>query len=640
MRRPAAYLCGALVLALAGAPVHGQQSQPAKPASSQNPPAETVLKDYSHGPSAFPDILNPYKPTPIGQLDLENSPRLHDLVHDGVLKLSLPEALAAAIENNLDIAVERYIRPIAEADVLRASSGQAARGVPGASLPAGLSAGALGVGVNQGAGTGGVGAAGGISGGGGAVFVPQTGTFDPSISISTSYDKTSSPLNSTVVAGVPQVTTSSAATSVSFAQMFSQGASVTATVNGIAQNSTQRSLLFNPAVVSRLAAGFNQPLLQGFGSLPNKRFLMVAANDLQTSDQLFREQVITVVVSVEDAYWDLAATQQAVAAAKRADDAANQLVQDTKQRLQIGTAAGIDVVSAQSAAAAADRDLIVANTNLQLQEAQLKTLISKADDPVVDAARIETTDPMPDPNARPLPELKAALDTAMANRPELKTAAADLENENISTRFTKNGLLPNVSTFAMYAGAGLTGDTALAASGLGTSLQQTFDAAYPEYAAGVSANVVLRNRSAQADNLRARLEAQQVQVQVARTRQKVGLEARQAVISLQQGKSQVQAAHDALAFAERSIEAEREKLQLGVSTPYDVILRERDLLTARQADVSAMATYAKALVDFDRATGTTLDQNGITLGQVLTGTATTLPTPSMLQPAAKKEGAR
>src|SRR5262249_50550900 len=195
--------------------------------------------------------------------------------HNGRLELSLSDALALTIENNLDIAVQRFVHPIAEADVLRASSGQAARGVAGALLPSGLSAGALGVGVNPTSGTRGVGSAasaGGISGGGGAVQVGQAGTFDPAISFSSSYDRTSSPLNSLVVAGVPQVVTTSSAGSVSLTQLLPQGTSFTLTTNGIAQNSTQQSLLFNPAVVSRLALGVNQPLLSGFGSLPNKRF--------------------------------------------------------------------------------------------------------------------------------------------------------------------------------------------------------------------------------------------------------------------------------------------------------------------------------------------------------------------------------
>jgi outer membrane protein TolC len=583
-------------------------------------------------PTTHGGLLGPYRPQPIPAIAETNSTRIHDLIQDGRLRLSLSDALALIIENNLDVAVQRFVRPIAEADLLRTSSGQAARGVPGALLPSGLSAGALGVGVNQAGGTGGVGSAGGISGGGGAVSVPQVGTFDPAISINASYDRTASPLNSLVVAGVPQVTTSSAAGSFNYTQLFPQGSSVTLTVNSIAQNSTQQALLFNPAVVSRLALGVNQPLLNGFGFLPNKRFLMVARNDMNTSDELFREQITTIVVQVEDAYWNLAAARQTVAAAQRSLDAARELVQDTKTREEIGTAAGIDVVAAESASAGADRDMIVAQTNLQLQQAQLKSMLSRITEPDLDAAEIETVDPLPDPDGRPEPDLAAALATAMDHRPELKITANDLQNQDISVRFTANGLLPNVSVFGLYAGAGLDGDTTLATNGIGGSLGQVVDAAYPEYSAGISATVPLRNRAAQADNMRARLEEQQLNVQVQRSRQQIGLEVRQAVISLIQGKAQVDAAHEAVRLAQRTASAEREKLELGVSAAYDVILRERDLVAALQSDVTAGATYARALVDFERATGMTIERSGITLGDAQDGRLGRPAEPAMLRP--------
>ncbi len=593
------------------------------------------LPDYSHGSKAFPSILSPYKPDPIRTIELQNSPRLHQLIHNGHLQLSLSDALALAIENNLDIAVERFVRPIAEADFLRTSSGQAARGVPGALLPSGLSAGALGLGVNQTGGTGGVGNAGGISGGGGAVQVGQVGTFDPAVSFSASFDRTSSPLNSLVVAGVPQVTTSSSAGTISYTQLFSRGTSFTLTTNGIAQDSTQQSLLFNPAVVSRLALGVNQPLLNGFGSLPNKRFLLVAANNLKTSDQLFRAQVTTAVVQVEDMYWDLIASNRAIVAAARARDAARELVNDTKIRVEFGTAAGVDVIAAEAAAAGAERDLIVAQTTYQLQQTQLKNMISKQSDAELDAAEIDPTDPLPDPTERPMPDLQSALAAAMARRPELLTAAQDLHNQDITARFTQNGMLPTVSAFGLYAGAGLTGDTITTGNGFGSSLRQDFSATYPEYAAGISATVPLRNRSAQADNLRARLEDQQLQVQLQRSRQQISLEVKQAVISLMQGAAQVEASREAVRLAQRTAEAEREKLIAGVSTGYDVILRERDLLSAQQADVAATAGYAKALVDFERATGATLEDNGIELADALYGEPSRLPAPAIVQPAGR-----
>ncbi len=593
---------------------------------------QALLPNYEKGPSQFPNLIGPYKEQPIPPLMLENSPRLHDLIHGGKMDLSVADALALAIENNLNIAVQRFLRPIAEVDVLRTKSGQAARGIPGALLPAGLSIGAIGVGVNQLQGANGVGSAGGISGGGGAVQVPQVGAFDPSISLNASWDRTVSPLNTVLVAGMPQVVTYSTALTSTYTQLLPDGSSFLVSMNAIRQSSTQDYLIYNPAVISRFSVGFNQPLLNGFGLLPNKRFILVAQNDIKTSEELFRLQMTTVTVQVTDAYWDLAASRQAVAAAERSREAAQTLYRQSQTMAELGTAAALDVATANASLAAADRDLIIARTNFQLQQTQLKNMLSKVADPELDAAEIVTADQLPEPSDRDVPELQPALEIAFRQRPDLLAPAQDLKNQEISVAFTKNGLLPNVSLFGLYAGAGLAGNTLLAPGGTLQSLNQDFVLQYPEYSGGVSAVVPIRNRSAQADNMRARLERRQLQVNLQATRQQVSLEVRQAIIGLIQGRAQVESSHEAVRLANQTADAERKKLQVGLSTAYNVILRDRDVMTALQADIAAVGTYAKALVEMDRATGSILERDGIELSDALSGDVTKQPSPPYRYP--------
>ena len=603
---------------LAAATLQAQQ------AVVSNPPN---LPSYLTGPSWFPTVLKPYQEGIVRTPTMENSPRLHDLIRNGKLHLTMSDALALAIENNLDIAVQRFLHPIAEADVLRASSGQAARGIPGVLLPSGLNQGALGVGVNQFQGAGGLGSAGGISGGGGAVQIPQVGSFDPSVSVNFSLDRTLSPLNTLQVAGVPQVTTTSTAFSGSYTQLFPTGTSFTYNLNGIRQDSTQQFLLYNPAIISRFTLGINQPLLSGRGYLPNKRFIMVAANNLKTSDEVLRTQVTAAVVQVENAYWNLAAASESVLAVRQSLDVAERLDSDTKSRLEFGTVAQIDLATTGSAVAAARRDLILAQTNFQLQETQFKKLLSKRSDPELDEAGIETIDELPEPSGRDLPELKTTLAAALEERPELRIAKQDLANQDISSRFTRNALLPNVSAFSLLAGAGLAGDNTKAATGAGKSLFQDFSAQYPEFASGLSMVIPIRNRAAQADNLRARFEQQQLEISGEQLKQQVELEVRQAMVNLTQGRAQVEAGNEAVTFAKQVLDAEQTRLELGVSTPYTVILRQRDLVAARQAQIAASVAYANALVDLHRATGATLKENGIELGDALTGDVTKRPTP-------------
>jgi len=591
-----------------------------------------VVTDFSKGIPIAPNFLRPYEPQPVAPVVMENSARLRDLIRDRKLELSLADALALAIENNLDITVERFIVPSAQTDVLRTKAGQAARGFSGALIPPGLNVAAIGAGVTTAVAGGGVGSAGGITGGGGAVNVAPVGTFDPTVNFNYSWDRTSSPLNTLVVAGTPLVTTASTAYSGSLTQFIPEGTSYFFGLAAIRASSTQQNLLFNPEVVTRMSMGFNQPLLSGFGFLPNERFLIVARNNLKVSGEIFRQQVIQTIVQVENAYWNMAAFQLSVNVAEQSLAAARNLYDLDRRRAEIGVLARLDVVSDESEVAGRERDLVVARTNLQFQQTQLKDMLTKETDPNLEAAEVVTTDSLPEPRDSDIPEMETALATAFNNRPDLRVANVNLQNENVSARFTANNLLPVANVFSQYAASGLSGVSGLGTpeitrNGAAQSLTQLIEGAYPEYSYGLSLTVPIRNRAAQADNLRAQLETQQSEIALQSLRKQIALDVRQALIGLIQGKSQVQAAHEASRLAAQNVETEQKKLEAGASISYNVILRQRDLVTAEQAEVQAVANYANALVAMDRALGDTLEHNGIKFEDALTGTITSMPTP-------------
>jgi len=593
------------------------------------------LRDFSKGPSWFPTFFRPYQSQPIFPTMTENSDRLHNLIHDGKLELSLADALALALENNLDIAVQRYLIPISQTDVLRTSGGQAARGVQGALVPGGLSSGALGAGISAAGSGGGVGSAGGITGGGGSVNIPSVGNFDPAVSFNFSWDRASTPLNTAAVTGINNVTSYATAYGGTYAQLFPTGTSYFVSLNGQRQSSTSRNLVFNPSVATRLSIGFNQPLLSGLGIQSNERFLIVARNNTRVTQETFRLQVVGTVVQVENTYWDLAQFQENVKVAEQSLAVSQRLYEDNKKQAEIGTLAPLDVISAESEVAARERDLVVARTNLQLQETRLKNLLSRKPDPQLDAARIDLSTRMPEPRDADIPQLENALSNAVTNRPDLRQAEGNLQNQNISVSYTQNSLRPALSTFAMYAGSGLEGNRLdllgrpdpAARGGASDALGLTFGGDFPEYAGGLALNLPFRNRSAQADNLRAQLEKGQLEVGLQRSRNQISLEVRQAIIGLQQGKAQVEAAHQSVRLARETFDAEQKKLAAGVSTSYNVILRQRDLTTALYAEVQAVDAYAKALVEMDRAMGTSLDRNGIQFEDALAGSVTKTPTP-------------
>jgi outer membrane protein len=572
----------------------------------------------------------------VPRLVLENSTRVEGLIQDGNLRLTLADALALALENNLDIAVQRYIPEFSQTDLLRSKAGQSPRGFTGGTTPGGLTAGALGAGISGSGAGAGVGSAGGITGGGGAVQVGASGNFDPTLSVNFSFDRVTSPLNTNVVSGIYNVTGQNAAFSTSYAQLFSPGTSFSLTLNGQHQSSTQERLLFNPASVTRFALGVNQPLLNGFGRLYNERYIRVARNNTKVAEDVFRLQLINTVVAVENAYWDLAGIQESVRVAERALAVAEQLYKDNKVRLEVGTMSPLDVTSAESEVASRTRDLTVATTNLQFQEATLKNMLVKRVGLELDAARIIIADPMPQPAAADIPEMQMAMASAMENRPELRQAEINLTNQDISVRFTEQSLLPSFSVFGFFAGAGLQGNSTKESSGLGSALGQSFTAEYPEYAGGFSLGVPLRNRTAQADNLRSQLERNQLLINQQRSRNSIAMEVRKAIIGLMQGKAQMESAHKAASLSREMWEGEKNKLEAGASTSYQVILRERDLISARQAEVAAMITYAKAMVEMDRARGITLDRNGIEYSDALSGKVSKNPVPPFSRTGVKE----
>jgi outer membrane protein TolC len=305
-----------------------------------------------------------------------------------------------------------------------------------------------------------------------------------------------------------------------------------------------------------------------------------------------------------------------------------QLLKDNQVRLEVGTMSPLDVTSAESEVAARTRDLTLARTNAQVQEATLKNMLAKKVGPELDAAAIVIKDAMPEPVDSDVPDLEMTLAGALEARPELIQAEVNIQNQDLTVNFTQDALKPALSVFGFYAGSGLQGNPTnnpTQGSGMTDAFGQSFNASYPEYAGGMSLNIPLRNRSAQADNIRSQLERNQLSISRQRTRNTVTLEVRKAIIGLIQGKAQVEAAHKAASLAREIYEGEQQKLDAGASTSYNVILRERDLTTARQAEVAAVAAYAKALVEMDRARGATLDRNGIEYGDALSGTVSKMP---------------
>ncbi len=596
--RPAFAGCWVLLLLACSfaAPVEGPEEQ----------------ADYSRNPDWFPNIWNPYKAQRVPEAQLANPGNLLQGVRAGKLRLSLDQLRTAVRENNLDILAARNSARYAETDTLRAKGGGAPRGGAGVTIPSSLFAGAIGAGVGGGGGLGGFGSAGGITGGARQVSARPRGTFDPSLDLGFSIDRTVSPLNTIRVSGVQETSTASTALQMRYSQAFTSGTSLSVAFNNMRQSSTQLFLLYNPDFVSTLNFTFTQQLLSGFGRTVNGRFMEVARNEMTIMQEGVRSQLNTTLAAAQNIYWDLAAAAENVRVAEETLAVAKRLYEDNKKREEIGTLSYQDVVTAESEVAARERDLVVARTTLQMREVDLKNAMSKQIDSALGSVTIETTDPLPEPKDTDTIRLSDALSTAMKERPEIKQGDANMLIQDLAVKYEQTLLKPSLVVFAQFASSGLSGDQhiidplgleTVVPGGISQALRQVRRWTYPEWAVGFSLSFNIRNRAASADSYRSKLERQQAETSLQRTRNSIALEVRKALIGLVQAKATLEAARKAVALSGETLAAEETKLLEGASIPYEVIRRQRDFRSAQFAEVQARTSYAKALVELDRAMG-------------------------------------
>ncbi len=619
-----------LATVLAAVPLGAQQ-----PSETAQPPARIDL-DYTRS-QWFPKLFEPYLQPLVPEVPMSNSERLRSLTIDGKLRLSITEAIALALENNLDIAVARIGPAMAQTDIVRAKSGGATRGVTGGFTSSALFAGALGGGVAGGGGAAGTGA-GGAFGGGGATNIGSAGSFDPVTGFSFGWDRRTTPLGTLAVTGVPFVTTQTTQYSSFYSQRFQTGTSVAVALSGTRQSTTSRTNLFIPQVSTNFTVGFNQPLLNGFGFRANAKFIRISKNNMKVADSVFRQQVMTAVSQVLTLYYDLVFYRDNVRVAERSLALAEKTLSDNRRQVEIGTLAPIEVVRAESEVAARQQDLIVAQTNLQRQQTLLKTAVAKQIDENLASVEIEPTDELPSPKPEDIPPVEEALKTAFQSRPEIEQADYNLRNQDIVVKANRNALLPSFDIFATYSGAGLAGNRCatigtpvalcpdpLVLTGAGQALTQSFHGNFPDYSFGATLSIPIKNRSAQADAARALLEQRQLETQLQRSKNQIIQEVRNAEIALIQAKAQIEAARKAVQLARQTLDAEEKKFKLGESTVFLVIQAQRDVVAAEVREVEARSLYAKGLTEFTQATGTTLEKHAIELNDALEGKVSRVP---------------
>src|SRR5208283_5147754 len=441
------------------APSAQMQVQKALPSSSQ--PFD--VKQYSKPQASFPNPLAPYTARHVATPNLANTPRIDQLMHDGKLYISMNDAVALALENNLHIAIARYNLNIADTDVWRAKAGASTLGVNNGVVQNTPGGGVGGLGAQVGSGQGGTSvAAGGAGTGAGGIVVSTFGSgplitsFDPILTGTLQVDH-GSILPSSAFSPASGVDTTTG--SFSYQQGFQWGTNLSVGFNNQRQTIADAPFqILSPQLNSSFNFRLTQHLLQGFGFAPNTRFIQIAKNNREISDVAFRLQITTTVDQIENMYWDLVYAYENVRVQKEQLAFAQKTLSDNKKQVEIGTLAPIEVVRAQSTVASDQQTLTVALTNLELQQLLMKNALSRSlVDPSLADAEVIPTSTMEVPAEEPVTPTEELVNAALSHRPDLAVARINLTNTDISNKAIRNALLPSLDAFAYYQGSGVGG---------------------------------------------------------------------------------------------------------------------------------------------------------------------------------------
>lgn len=618
--------------AVTSVPVAGSVQQTPVAAAPLKTPKDNIPFDQLQHRSWNP--FDAYRGKSVPPPSLANSARLDSLVRDGKMYLRLQDAIDLALENNLDLVIARYNLPIAQMDVLRTAAGGSVRGV-NTGVVSGTPGGAGGLfSGSSGAGAGGTsGGAGGAGAGASGLVQSTLGTgtsvssYDPSISAKTYLDHTTQLLPNQVLYGVPVIHQNTFLGNVTYSQAFPTGGAIQVAWDNNRQTTNSPNNTLNPQLNSYFEFYANQQLLAGFGMAANLRYLHIAKTNQKVSDVAFRAQLIATVTQICDLYWDLVNAYDNEQVGERSVAFAAETLNTSRKQLALQAIPEMDVLKAEADLAARQQDLTIARTNLELQELYMKNAITRSlDDSVLQdmpVIPVDHTNAQIEPGTEPVQDMIAY---ALKNRTELQESSLVLENSELSRKTARNALLPSLSAYGFYAGTGYAGTPNPLKSGgvnvpdgFGGAVSNAFNYSSPEYQVGFQLNVPLRNRVAKADQYRTELEYRQSQVYLEELKKRIRIEVRNARFALEQGVGRVSAARLARNLAQKTLNIMQQEQKLGAGSNQQTLSAEHDLALAESALVAAETDYEKARVEMRRATGSVLEDYGVSIADAKAG---------------------
>ncbi|HEX5228505.1 MAG TPA: TolC family protein [Bryobacteraceae bacterium] len=562
---------------------------------------------------------------------LTNTPRLESLIRAGNLYLTAQDVIALALENNVDIAVQRYGPYLAREVLRRAQGGGFLRDFGQPIAPGPTSVSLEGVNVNT------VGLAENASsvGSGGGIVVQlgvQPPSLDPTLYLYANFQHATTPESNTFAALVPTLIGSFQTYLAQYNQSFLTGTTAQFTFLSARNRFNSPAFDINPYNNGYIDLQVTQNLLQGFGVSVNNRNIRIAKNNLKGSELWLKVQVITTVSSVLNLYWDLVSFNEDLRIKQDALNTAQQLFEGNQKQVELGTLPAIEATRAEAEVSAAKEALLIAQTNVAQQETVLKNALSRNGivNPTLDEVHLVPLDHITVPAKEDLKPTGELVRLALDQRPEIAKAKIDIESRLINLGGSKNTLRPVLQAFFELTNNGLSGPANPASpsylvpppafvGGYGNLLSQIFSRDFPNYSAGFSLNIPFRNRVAQADYVADQLALRQSQLQYQKAVSQIRVDVKNAVVGLQQARARYEATVATRSLAQQTLEAEQNRFRFGESTIATVVQARRDLANDQSAEVESMANYTHAKIAFDEAVGQTMDVNNISMDEATAG---------------------
>ena len=583
-------------------------------------------------------LVRPYRAPTVPPVRLTNSGRLVSLIRAGKLYLTAQDTLALAIENNLDLEIDRYGPLLASSAYERAQAGGPIRGVPSASAQ--VSSVNSGVGVNGSTLSAGLASNNGNNNGGngGAASIQQVGAItpnlDPVLQNTTTFSHLTQPQANTIVSQTAALIDTQHTYNTVLQQGLISGGLFQ--FRDYEQNLKENapSDVLNPVSAPHMDLFLRHNLLQGFGVALNNRGIRIARLNVGGSRETFRSQLIDLVSNVLNLYWNVVSGYEEVKARQNAVAVAEKFLEDTRREIGLGVQARYELPRAEAEFASRRNDLRIAESSLAQQCEVLKDAISRKPDPLLEAAQIVPLDHIAVPENDELPPLRTLVGRAMEQRPDVAVSKIKDEVADINALGTVNPLLPTLQASVQTYDRGLAGTyqpssgepkNSYFAGGYGTALGQVFRRDFPNNQASIYLSIPFNNRQAQGDYGIDQLQLKQSALSGQRDSNQIVVDISKQMSALRQARARYSVASNTRQLDEQLLAADQKRFESGTATLNDLVTDQRALATAQISEITAMSTYAQARVALDQVMGATLDKNHISFEDALAGKAPTAP---------------